>query len=459
MTEQQIELLQNQQQGGPVECLGMTFESDEARREYFLEILREKLKDPEFRQIEGFPIGEDEDILALSDPPYYTACPNPFLEQFIECYGKPYDPETDDYHREPFAADVSEGKGDALYNAHSYHTKVPHKAIMRYILHYTDPGDIVLDGFAGSGMTGVAAQMCGSPDQKFKTLIESERKTDGLPPASWGARRVFLNDLSPAATFISANYNLPFDLSTFEKEAQNILSILRQEYGWMYQTTHPKSKSKAEINYTVWSEVFSCPECGSDIVFVKEALDRKTKKTRKEFPCPSCGSRHTKNDLQRLFETLIDPATSQPWKRIKLHPVLINYKVGKKQFEKEPDDQDFQVLEKIEQLSLPPKIPTDQFPIKAMYHGSRLEPKGFTRVNHLFLPRSLQALGFLWERAWSIKDHRIRKMALYFVEQAIWGMSLLARYAPTHYSQVNQYLSGVYYVGSQIAECSPWYIL
>lgn len=53
----------------PVECLGLTFENDEKRREYFLEKLRENLKDPEFRKIEGFPIGSDEDILALSDPP------------------------------------------------------------------------------------------------------------------------------------------------------------------------------------------------------------------------------------------------------------------------------------------------------------------------------------------------------------------------------------------------------
>jgi hypothetical protein len=52
----------------PVECLGMTFDNDEKRREYFLEKLREKLKDPDFRKIEGFPIGEDEDILALSEP-------------------------------------------------------------------------------------------------------------------------------------------------------------------------------------------------------------------------------------------------------------------------------------------------------------------------------------------------------------------------------------------------------
>jgi hypothetical protein len=68
---------------GAVECLGLHFESDEARRAHFLDKLRESLNDPEFRKIEGFPTGSDEDILRLSDPPYYTACPNPFLEDFI----------------------------------------------------------------------------------------------------------------------------------------------------------------------------------------------------------------------------------------------------------------------------------------------------------------------------------------------------------------------------------------
>ena len=83
------------------------------------------------RNIEGFPIGTDEDIIALSDAPYYTACPNPFIEEFIKENGTPYDEATDDYHREPFAADVSEGKNDPIYTAHTYHTKVPHKAIMQ----------------------------------------------------------------------------------------------------------------------------------------------------------------------------------------------------------------------------------------------------------------------------------------------------------------------------------------
>jgi len=111
---------------GPVECLGMTFESDDARRQYFLNRLREgleelhaKLGGVPFTTVEdavtrmkaiekwpmgdearlrelarrmqeshrqepakdllqlwkdevGFPHGTIEDILNLSDPPYYT---------------------------------------------------------------------------------------------------------------------------------------------------------------------------------------------------------------------------------------------------------------------------------------------------------------------------------------------------------------------------------------------------
>ena len=71
----------NDNEQKPVTCLGKKFENDDARREYFRAQLRQKLK--ELRKIEGFPIGEDDDIINLSDPPYYTACPNPWLNDFI----------------------------------------------------------------------------------------------------------------------------------------------------------------------------------------------------------------------------------------------------------------------------------------------------------------------------------------------------------------------------------------
>ena len=441
-----------------VECLGMTFESDEARRAYFLAKLREKLKDPEFRKIEGFPIGKDEDILALSDPPYYTACPNPFLADFVRGYGKPYDPNIR-YSRTPFAVDVSEGKTDPLYTAHSYHTKVPHKAIMRAILHYTEPGDVVLDGFAGSGMTGVAAQMCGRPEPEFRKAIEAEWKLAGFEPPKWGARRAVLSELSPAATFIAANYNIPFDVDAFEKTARQILKEVETELGWMYETLHSDKKTKGRINFTVWSEVFSCPECSKEVVFLEEALDAATKRVRDDFPCPHCSVTLTKDNLQRNFETLRDPVTGQPWKRIRLRPVLINYTAGRQVFEKRPDAKDLATLDRIEKLPIPPEVPTDRFPIESMYHGSRLAPKGFTHVHHLFLPRSVQVMAALWRKTGKQQDTRLHHMLLFFVEQAIWGLSVLNRYGPLHFSQVNRYLTGVYYIPSQHSECSPWYAL
>ena len=78
------------------------------------------------------------------------------LHDFVAQYARPYNPETDDYDRPPFAADIKEGKNDPIYNAHSYHTKVPPRGIIPYILHYTRPGDLILDPFCGSGMTSGA---------------------------------------------------------------------------------------------------------------------------------------------------------------------------------------------------------------------------------------------------------------------------------------------------------------
>src|SRR5438128_1405712 len=354
---------------GPVECLGLTFESDEARRVHFLEKLREKLKDPEFRKMEGFPIGSDEDILALSDPPYYTACPNPFMEDFIRYYGKPYDPNVP-YSREPFAVDVSVGKTDSIYKAHAYHTKVPHLAIVPSILHYTEPGDLVLDGFCGSGMTGVAAQWCGFAPEIYRRALEMAWEKEGFEKPQWGTRRVILNDLSPAATFIAANYNLPFDARAFAKAGKQLLAEIEGELGWMYETLHTDGKTKGRIEYTIWSEVFSCPDCAGEVVFLDEALDENSKRVRDIFPCPHCGANLTKDNLERVFESRADATLGGTWKRVKFQPAIISYLVNGQRYEKQPDEHDLSLLARVAQLPLPPDVPTSRFPIEEMYHGS-----------------------------------------------------------------------------------------
>lgn len=454
------DLLQSQSDGdAPVECLGQTFPNDQARREHFEKLLAEKLKNPEFRKQEGFPQGTGEAILAMSDPPYYTACPNPWLADFVAHYGKPYDPEVK-YSREPLAIDVSVGKTDQIYKAHSYHTKVPHLAIVPSILHYTQPGDIVLDGFAGSGMTGVAAQWCGSAPAVYRHELEMTWKKEGHTAPKWGPRRAILNDLSPAATYIGANYNIPFDVEAFAKAGKKLLKDVEQEIGWMYETLHTDGKTKGRIEYTVWSQIFSCPECAGEVNFTAEAMDKETKRVKDSFPCPHCGSELTKQRLERLYLAELDPATGKTIKALKRAPTLITYKVGKTRYEKLLDAADLAVLDRIAVMELPAEIPTTEIPGMHMTHErARMDYAGITRVHHFFLPRAAQAMGMLWNKAQAHPDHRIRAFLLFMVEQSIWGFSVLNRYRLRAYSHVNQYLTGVYYVPAQCAEPSPEYNL
>ena len=503
---------------GPVECLGMTFENDEARREHFLGLLREGLEelhaklggvpfttvedavermrlvekwpmgdDTRLRELAermrhadsskdllqrwkdevGFPHGEIEDILSLSDPPYYTACPNPFIEDFIKHYGKPYDPNVP-YSKEPFAADVSEGKSDPIYNAHSYHTKVPHKAIMRYILHYTEPGDVVFDGFCGTGMTGVAAQLCGD-----RATIESLGYTVGQDGSirspndeeisRIGGRYAILNDLSPAATLISAGYNLTTNPRRFAKEARELLAEFESEYGWMYRTIDPDTKTSCPINFTVWSELFICPHCAGELEFWSLAYDQKSGQIKGNSICPHCKAEVSKRELVRKTTTYFDPAVKATRKRQVLKPVLIHYECNGQKKTKVPDADDLDVLKRIEGL-----IPTLSYPTELMmfvpegeewgdqYRGYH---EGISRVHDFHLSRQLAAASLLWQLADRLQDTEMRRLWRFTLQSVLVSFTRRNRFLKNAFSQVNRALSGTLYIGSTVSEPSPTYVL
>jgi len=406
---------------------------------------------PGLRSSSGFPKGDDEAILRMSLPPAYTACPNPFLREWLEeSAPEGYDEEAY-VDPGPFATDVSVGKTHPIYKAHSFPTKVPHEAIMRFILHYTRPGDVVLDGFCGTGMTGVAAQACGAPEPEVKARIEQE-----LGRVRWGPRRAILQDLSPSATFIAAGLNLPVDATAFDRRSEEILERFDAEWGWMYETTHTDGRT-GRIDYTVWSEVFTCPHCGGEVVFYEAAFDAKTGRVKDSFRCPACGAGVTKRSLARR-KVPVRTLAGDVIERIEFRPVRIHYRVGRSRFEKAPDEGDLEVLRRIAGARVP-RFPTDPIPLEHMYHGSRLGPKGFTHVHHLFSDRALAALAVLWDWCAAEEDPTLRLALLFWVEQAIWGLSWMNRYRPEGFSQVTQYQTGVYYVPALHAECSVRYNL
>lgn len=431
----------------PVDCLGHTFPDTETRRKHFDELLREKLSEGDIQGIEGFPQGLIDTILSLSDPPFYTACPNPFISQLIEECGTVYDPELDDYHREPFAADVSEGKNDPIYMAHSYHTKVPPKAIVRYLMHYTRPGDVVLDGFSGSGMTGVAATLCQNPDPKLKADIERE-----MPDAEWGPRLAILNDLSPAASFISYNYNTCVNPEEFSADAEEMIEEVRNSCGNWYQVQQDESQSKIEgfISYTVWSAVFRCPHCSEEFVFYDHAVDAEASpiSVRSTFPCPHCKASLTKRNAEASKETYADPLLNETLERIKRVPVLIRYLVGKKQHVKRPDDTDFAILKAINLSQSQIACPVVELPAGSLSQGNR--NAGMTHLHHYYTPRNFLTLAHMLERA---KGDYWRQ--LFFLMQAI--SVRLCSYLTTYQlgKRGNVPMTGTLYVASLLAEANP----
>jgi predicted RNA-binding Zn-ribbon protein involved in translation (DUF1610 family) len=281
---------------------------------------------------------------------------------------------------------------------------------MRYILHYTDPGDIVLDGFCGTGMTGVAAQLCGDRQavqslgyrvQDDGTVLDEK----GRPFSRLGPRRAVLIDLCPAATFIAYNYNTPVDPDAFEREARRILREVEEECGWMYETWHPHcdapDRVQARINYTVWSDLFLCPHCGQEIVFWDVAVDRASGRVREEFPCPRCGALHTKRTLDRAWETVYDRALKAPVRRARQVPVLIHYTVGRRRYEKTPDAADLDLLRRIEETDIPYPFPTEPMMFKGDQWGDTWRAgvhSGITHVHHFYTWRNLWTLAALINR-------------------------------------------------------------
>ena len=262
----------------------------------------------------------------------------------MKYYGHTYD-ENQLYNIKPFAFDITEGRHTWLYKAHTYHTKVPPKALVHFIEHYTKPGDIILDGFAGSGMTAIAASMTEQP------------------------RTAFVSDLSPAASFITSSYLSEVNPMNYINEADRISKILDEELGWMYQFSNDDENSSSICNYFVWSDVFLCAACGNEIVFWNAAFDKSKKKFKDQFYCPHCNAENSKRS-ERAQETFYDHVLQKPWKRYKQIPVLAAVSTGKRRaIKKEIRKKDIELIDRIR--SIPPPLSSKNISFKMLFRDGQ----------------------------------------------------------------------------------------
>lgn len=435
---------------GPVTCLGMTFANDDERRSYFRAELRKKL--PELRHIEGFPIGSDDDIINLSDPPYYTACPNPWLNDFIaEWEEEKFQLEAEGKRQsnvvvtEPYAFPIEVGKNSAIYNAHTYHTKVPHEIIMRYILHYTQPGDIIVDNFAGTGMCGVAASQCEEPSLEVKEKIESDFSENGIPNPKWGKRHAINGDLSPLCFHIDSNYNDTVDANKLQRAVDKIIEDLKFKFDKYY--TIKSVYGKAHINYFVWSEIVGCNTCGRELVVHDLSYNYETNSLYKELTCPYCGAKQERKNAQTLRITKYDTILKQSISEILYRECLINVSTESsgRQFIKISGSSE---LEEIEAF-----VPIHEFGEGDKYS----DPKrvGATHVHHLYSPRTLNVLSYLYKYIHSFESDLIKPLMFIFTSM-LPKLTRMNRYMPQHGSRaLVGPMANTLYIPPQYVENNP----
>ena len=410
--------------------LGKSFNTEEERRTYFKEELRKKL--PELKKMEGYPIGEDEVILNLSDAPYYTACPNPWLNDFIaqwEVEKKELDISGKRIKtfkvQEPFPGDIKAGKNHALYNAHTYHTKVPHEITTKYLLYYTQPGDIVIDTFAGTGMTGVGASYCETIEKSTEHLFRLDFKRIGADFVK-GKRNAINIDLSSIASHISHIHNADFNPEKFKEEYEILISKIRNEKT-LFSTQHD-SKISGDIKYTVFAQLYSCNNCHNTYDYFSAAYENPN--TLRTIPkCPTCGFEEKKSHLTPLYKTQIDPVNGETINQIEYIPININYTIQKKRFNKNVSEIDIENAQKME-IPFPKAIPNQK--LIAGVETMRNEKYGYTHIHHFYSKRTLFFISIYLKEIekFSQKNHFI-----FLLTAILPKLTKLNRFMPQHGSR------------------------
>ncbi|HZR00547.1 MAG TPA: DNA methyltransferase [Chloroflexota bacterium] len=289
--------------------------------------------------------------------------------------------ETSGVAAEPWRAEVSGARSTAFYTAHSYPTKLPPEAIVPFLEHYSAPGDLVLDPFAGSGMTGVAACMTG--------------------------RRAVLNDLSPLAVHLAYNHTTPCDPDRLVAAFEDLYRGLRPAFESLYWA------EDGYVRHTLWSVVYQCPFCRNGIRYWDVAVDHTTGAVQDAFACPTCANVVTKLGLQIL----------------RSEPVLVNVDAPNGRTERAPTDVEVAHITGLAAEPIEDWYPDIPFSTdREMYIRCALHLQGIHRIEDFYTRRNLRALARIWRDVQGVADRRVRRALQFAFTNTAWHGTRMRRF-------------------------------
>lgn len=330
--------------------------------------------------------------------PYYSSAKNNNIKDFClienDTENKKIEKSEDGWN--PYDSPIESNRGNSIYNAHSYPTKIDFRSIMKYILFHTKPGDIVMDPFSGSGTTGIAAIQCGKNDSEvIKELEEKGIKVES------GERKALLIDLSTLATFISSSLLISCNKEEFIKYINQMFDDIEKEFGWLYETLNEDGEREL-IRQVIWSEVFRCPNCNHEESYWKAGVDVDKKKFNDKLTCSKCNHIYEKKMENKVFVKVFDNIINKDIETVKREPVRVYVQRGKDKYYRESNKYDLELINKIEDYRITTWVPNVKMMFKDGDWGEMYRSgyhKGITHVHHFYTKRNLIILSALWEKA------------------------------------------------------------
>ncbi|MXV91101.1 MAG: DNA methylase [Acidimicrobiia bacterium] len=295
---------------------------------------------------------------------------------------------------------ISVRRSDPVYMAHAYLTKVPVAAITPFIEAFTKPGDIVLDPFAGSGMTGVAAAVTG--------------------------RRARLFDVSVLGRHIGTNYVNLVAPDLMRQCGEAVLRDASRRVGNVYGVRCGACSSAAQLVKTVWSAVLECRTCSEGVNYYRALEHAGWSKQR--MACLSCGARFGARSRRLAEEPVLDS---------------IRCLCSRTQLEQEHTSP----LELPDPSELSwPDVPIAQN--RQMYIASALGRNGLTSTGAFYSQRNLCVLGALRDAIEAVSEPEVRAKLLFAFTAILTRASKRyqwSRQRPLNAANANYYVAPVFY--------------
>lgn len=113
-----------------------------------------------------------------------------------------------------------------MYYMHKYWARKPHNVVAKYIETYSQPDEVVLDAFSGSGVTLIEALKLG--------------------------RRAFAIDLDPMSIFITRMTGIQIDIDEFKNAFRLIEEKVKDKIYDLYNTRCDRCGRSGILSHTVW---------------------------------------------------------------------------------------------------------------------------------------------------------------------------------------------------------------